>query len=217
MIFSFFTPPMRPREKIQEHGVQTLTTPELISVIITSGGEKNPVAKLSAAIADKLYQTKKLGLYDLLEIKGIGVAKACQILAAIELVERLRPGGHPTVDSLKKTFTFVSEIRYADREHIVCLYLDGRMQLVLKETLAIGSVNQSAISPRDIFAVIKQLPVVYLILVHNHPSGNPLPSPQDLEFTKRIFDAGKILGVELADHIIVAKEQHYSWKEQHLL
>jgi DNA repair protein RadC len=208
---------LRPREKIQFQGIETLTTAELLSVILGSGSKQVHVEVLARKIADKLINSKEPSLSDLKSIKGIGIAKGCQILAAIELVERLRPSGYLIIDSLQKVLHQVGELRYAQREQIVCLYLNARMQLILKETLAVGSVNQSILSPRDVFAVIKHHPISYVILAHNHPSGDPSPSVDDLKFTQLIYQGGKILGVELIDHIIIAHEQHYSYKEQGVL
>lgn len=202
-----------PREKIQTHGIQTLSSEELLSVILGSGSKNVPVKSLAHRLIPKLHRQKKIELADLLRVKGIGVAKACQILAMIEFVERLRPSGYPVIDSLERALLQLSELRHAQREQMVCLYLNARMQLVLKETLAIGNVNQVSLTPRDIFSVIKHHPVSYLLLAHNHPSGTPLPSEEDLQFTTMIREAGNLLGVELIDHVIVASYQHYSCKE----
>src|SRR5579859_6882661 len=125
---------LRPREKIRELGVEQLTTQELLSVILGSGSKNIPVEILAKRITQKLQLQKTLVLADLQKIKGIGLAKASQILAAIELVERLRPSGQPefpTLDSLPKVLSQLAELRYAQREQLVCLYLNARMQLVL--------------------------------------------------------------------------------------
>jgi len=206
-----------PREKIESQGVLSLTTEELIHTIIGSGSRLQNVQTLAKKISQKMQQKKTLQLNDLLIMKGVGKAKACQIIAAVELVERMRPIGSPVLDSLQKVLLQLSELRFLPREHIVCLYLNARMQLLLKETISIGSVNQSVISPRDIFSVIKYHPVSYLILAHNHPSGVALPSQEDIFFTQTTRDAGHLLGLELLDHVIVAKEEHYSFREQRTL
>jgi len=203
-----------PREKITQLGIQALNTEELLRAILGSGSKGTTVHGLAKTITSKIQSNKKLELRDLLAVKGMGTAKACQILAAVELVERIRPMGFPVMSSLAKVLEQLGELRNLPREQIVCLYLNTRMQLLFKETLAIGSVNQSIIAPRDIFSVIKYHPVSYLILAHNHPSGVALPSAEDIVFTDSIQTAGHLLGVELLDHIIVAKEEHYSFKEQ---
>jgi len=131
----------------------------------------------------------------------------------LEFVERLRPSGSLIIDELQKVLNLVSELRTTQREHIICLYLNSRLQLLLKETIAIGSVNQSAVTARDVFSVIKQHPISHLIFVHNHPSGDPTPSPEDLTFTKQMVEAGRLLGVSVLDHVIVGGTTHYSFKE----
>ena len=202
-----------PREKIQSEGVELLSTHELLSVILGSGSKYIPVQMLAKKIEVKLSEQHKLRLSDLIQIKGVGIAKACQVLAAIELVERLRPAGNPLIDTLDKVLTQLGDIRYEPREHIVCLYLNARLQLVLKETLSIGSMNQAHITPRDIFSAIKYHPVLYLVLAHNHPSGNPSPSDDDLTFTEQITDAADLLGIHVLDHVIVGHDRHFSCKE----
>ncbi len=210
-------PKLLPREKIQTRGVEQLSTPELLSTILGSGSRDVPVSQLADQIHQQFTFSTKVELADLLKIKGLGIAKSCQILAILELVERLRPSGYPLMDSLLKVLTQLGEIRYAQQERLICLYLNTRMQLILKETLAIGSANQINIRPSDIFGLIKHHPIHFLILAHNHPSGNPSPSAEDLLFTQRIAKAGQLLGVELLDHIIVGKEAHYSCKEQKII
>jgi DNA repair protein RadC len=202
-----------PREKIQDLGVEMLSTEELLSVLLGSGSEHVPVTVIAKRVAAKLLNKKRVSLNDFMQIKGVGLAKACQVLAAIELVERLRPSGQPLLDSVQKVLMQVGELRYADREQVLCLYLNARLQLIHKELLALGNLNTAIIAPRDIFSVIKNQPVASFILVHNHPSGDPTPSKEDLRFTHRIAAAGDDLGVPLVDHIIVSREKHYSCKE----
>jgi DNA repair protein RadC len=205
---------LKPREKLQHFGVEMVSTEELLHLILGSGSGKVLVTSLAKEVAQRLQEKRRLTLDELLKIKGIGLAKAAQILAAIELVERLRPVGYPVIDSLKAVLNQAVELRTFLREHIVCLYLNARLQLLLKETISVGSLNQSIISPRDVFSVIKYHPVMFVIVVHNHPSGDASPSPADFLFTHHIWQAGQILGVEMIDHVIVGARDHYSFKEQ---
>jgi len=207
---------LQPRRENHFCWVTQLTTPELVAVVLGSGTSTHPIGKLAERVAQQLRETKP-DLKSLLSIPGIGMAKACQLLAMIEFVERVRPTGFPVIDQLQKVTELVGELKTLQREHIVCLYLNTRLQLLLKETVAVGSVNQSAVTARDIFSVIKYHPVSYLILVHNHPSGDPSPSAEDKVFTRRITEAGQILGIEVLDHVIIAERGHYSFKEHHLL
>lgn len=208
----------RPREKLQAQGVAGLTTTELLTIILGSGSRFVPVSILARKIEQKFADHKQVTFQDLISVKGIGLAKAAQILAAIELVERVSPRlPEEVLDSLDKVLHLLSELRFASKEQIVGLYLDARMKLISKELLALGSVNQSIITPRDVFAPIKHSPVVFLILAHNHPSGNPQPSSEDIVFTRNMQQAGSMLGVELLDHVIIAKSHHYSFKQSGIL
>lgn len=203
-----------PREKIQQLGIEHLDISELIAVILGHGTARSGVQAISEQVVQAL-RHHKLSLESLQGIHGIGRAKACQLLAMVEFMERVRPVGYPVIDELQKVLDLVSELRTSQREHIVCLYLNTRLQLLVKETLAIGSVNQSAILPRDVFAVIKHHPVSYLIFVHNHPSGNPTPSTEDLQFTQHMIQAATLLGIEVLDHVIIGGTQHYSLRQHH--
>lgn len=209
-------PSHNPREKLNQVGVSQLTTTELVALVLGSGSSVQPIAKLAEKVSERLRESK-VSLESLQQIPGIGFAKACQLLAMVEFVERVRPSGFPVIDELHKVLELVGELRSAQREHIVCLYLNTRLQLLIKETVAIGSVNQSAVTAKDIFSVIKYHPVSFLILIHNHPSGDPTPSAEDMNFTQRISEAGRILGIEVLDHVIVAERGHYSFKEHRKL
>jgi DNA repair protein RadC len=204
---------LRPREKIKAMGIEQLTTQELFSIILGSGSKHVPLKVLSQRVTQKIADKKKLGLNDLQQLKGIGLAKACQVLAVVELIERFRPVGYPLIDSLQSALNQLADIRFAEREHMVCLYLNTRLQLLQKETIAIGNLNQILIKPRDIFAIIKHQPISNFILAHNHPSGDPTPSSDDLTFTYRLAEASQLLGIELLDHIIIGKHKHYSCRE----
>lgn len=206
--------PDRPREKLEKYGVDALSTTELLMVILGSGSRQLPVEKLAKKIEKQFEKYKEVTLVDLLDIKGIGLAKACQILASLELVERLRPSVPDEVlDSVEKVIVHLYDLKTASREQIVCLYLNARMRLVHKEVLSMGAINQALISPKEVFSVIKQLPITHIVLAHNHPSGDSSPSQEDIKFTKHIEDAAKIMGISLLDHIIITKNDHFSFKQ----
>ena len=149
----------------------------------------------------------------LIAIPGLGRAKASQILAAVELGRR---SALPTKERLinpQAVLNKVSEIRTKTREHTICLYLNGRHELLHQETIAIGGLNYSLIEARDVFGPALRLPAASVILVHNHPSGSIQPSEEDLRVTKRLLEVGKILGVTLLDHLIVTKKDYVSLRE----
>lgn len=204
---------LRPREKIAISGVETVTTLELMMLILASGSKRFPVQKLAKKVLLAI-EKKHCSFQELRSIPGIGVAKAAQVLAALELSSRLFPSPSlAKIDTVKSVLNQVSELSWLEKEHVVGLYLDSRLQLVHKEIICIGSLNQASLSPRDVFSVIKKHPVLSVILVHNHPSGDPTPSADDIRWTNQLLQASMIMGVELLDHIIVARENHYSFKQ----
>jgi DNA repair protein RadC len=182
-------------------------------VFLGSGISGTPLPQLAEHVAEKLREPH-VTLKELTSMTGIGPAKACQLLAMIEFVERVRPSGFPVIDQLQKVLSLLGEMKTFQREHIVCLYLNTRLQLLLKETVAVGSVNQSSVTAKDIFSVIKYHPVSCIILAHNHPSGDPSPSLEDFTFTRKIEAACDVLGIELLDHVIVGERGYYSFKEK---
>lgn len=203
--------PSLPREKIFLHGADRLSSEELLMVILGNGNRGASVRTLARQILEKLPQ-KQLSLHELRQISGIGLARACQVLALREFVERLRPQNAPVIDSLNLVLDAVAEIRTAEREMVYGLYLDTRLQLQRRELLAVGSVNEASVKIRDIFAVIKHQPISHLILVHNHPSGVAKPSAEDIALTKRLEEACDLLGLTLLDHVIVSRRGHFSFK-----
>ncbi|MEO8582110.1 MAG: DNA repair protein RadC [Patescibacteria group bacterium] len=205
--------PDRPREKLEKYGVETLSTTELLMLILGSGSKRLPVHKLARKIEKQFEDSKQVTLQDLLCIKGIGLAKACQILASLELVERLQPRiPDEVLNSVDKIVVHLYDLKAAPREKIVGLYLNARMKLIHKEVLSVGSLNQALIAPKEVFSVIKHMPIAHFVLAHNHPSGEASPSLEDLQFTARMAKSGELLGVNLLDHIIITKTDHYSFK-----
>lgn len=208
----------RPREKMLNQGIDFLTTEELLTIILGSGTQHISVTTLAKKIKHMYECKQSVSVNNLMEIKGVGLAKACQIVAALELVERLRPRIPEVIlDNAQKVLLHVHELRSAEREHIIALYLNARNTLMHKEVLSIGAINQASITPREVFSVIKQHPCLSVILVHNHPTDEVTPSQDDLLFTKRIQQAGDILCVKLIDHIIIGKTRHYSMKAHNML
>ena len=162
----------------------------------------------------------KLTYNDLSKIKGIGPAKACTILASMELVKRaleVREETLPTIKSIKDVIAQFSYLRDKTREHLAALYLNARNELVFKKHIFVGTLDANIAHPREIFEQALTNHASSVILVHNHPSGDPEPSKADLEITKRILEAGKILGIDVLDHIIITKTKAFSFKEKKLI
>ena len=206
----------RPRERLISSNAKILTTKELFTVILGSGTQGTPVERVASQVAT-LFETHQVGnitIDDLLNIRGIGKSKACTLFAMLELADRLKTRQELMFRSPTVVWTFLQRYAESQKEQLICLYLNARYQLVHQEVLAVGALNQLVISPRDVFSPIKNYPIASIILAHNHPSGDPTPSEDDVAFTKRIKDSADLLGIELVDHIVIAKTSWASMKEK---
>lgn len=198
----------RPREKLLHTGAEGLTIEELLACILITGTKTNPVSTIATKIAKQTTITKD----SLLKLK-IGPTKTAQILAAIELGKRLGNKKTVILTSADHVFANAYDIIHKEKESLLCLYLNARGELLKREIVATGSLTKVNILPREIFSVIKNLPVASIILVHNHPSGDLEPSKQDILFTKRVQTSADILGVKLLDHLIISDK---GWKRIHM-
>ena len=150
----------------------------------------------------------------------MGPAKACTILAAAELVKRALKIGEETLPVIRSTKDVIAQAVYMRdkvREHLMAIYLNARNEMVYKKPMFIGTLNANLVHPREIFNEALKQNAASVILVHNHPSGDPEPSQDDLEITKRIIEAGKIMGIEVLDHIIITKNKTFSFKENKMI
>ncbi len=209
------TPPIdRPREKFLEKGPDALSKSELLSILLGSGIKGKNVKQLSEQII-KRFSNKFLDIAvdDLLEIPGIGKAKALQIVSALALFKRFHEELGPKdniILSAQDAVSLTSEIRNKKKEYLVCLYLNARNSLIKKEIISIGTLNKSLIHPREIFGPAVELRAAGVLLLHNHPSGDVEPSEYDIEVIDKIIEAGKIMGVSVIDFIIVSEDDTYS-------
>jgi len=205
----------RPRERFLEKGPDALSKSELLAIVIGSGIKGKNVKKLSEQIIKK-FGSKFLNLTvdDLLEIQGIGKAKALQIVSALALIKRFYDEKGPKENlilSAKDAILLNPELKNKKKEYLVCLYLNARNALLKKEIISIGTLDKGLIHPREIFGPAVELRTAGIILVHNHPSGDPLPSKQDIEVFNKIIEAGKIMGINVIDFIIIAGDKIYSF------
>lgn len=204
----------RPREKFLEKGPDALSKSELLAILLGSGIKGKNVKQLSEQIIRKFGEKfLTITVEDLLEIPGIGHAKALQIISALELIKRFYVESSPKNDivlSSETAISLTSEIRDKKKEHLVCLYLNARNVLLHKEIVSIGILDKSIIHPREIFGPAVELRAAGIILVHNHPSGDVTPSKQDNEVVGTLLEAGKIMGVNVVDFIIVSENDAYS-------
>ncbi len=207
----------KPREKLLRNGVSSLTTAELIAVILGSGQAAYPLMTISVEI-EKLIEKGTITMDALKSVKGVGTAKACQILSVQELARRMSENASEgRITSSADAAMLLSSIRNRRQEHFVCLTLDGGHRLIAQRTVFIGTLNQSIVHPREVFADAITDRAAAIIVAHNHPSGTLDASPEDKLVTERLKMAGDLLGIELLDHIIVTAKGFWSFKGHNLL
>jgi DNA repair protein RadC len=195
-----------PREKMEKFGVSGLTDVDLIAVLLGSGIKESNYMSIARKVF-KLISSQRdmsVSVYRRLQrISGIGRVKAMQISSAIELGRRLFGSDSEVyVRNREDVLKLVESLKKKKQEYAVVLYLDARNRLIKRKTVAMGSSNMLVVEPREVFESALKYHATSIILVHNHPSGDTRPSKADLEFTKRVTNAGKMLGIEVLDHVI---------------
>ena len=210
----------RPRERLLQFGAEALSNAELVAILLRTGTISDSAVKLAGKVltaAGGLRNMVDMSVEQLVAIKGIGKAKALQVKAGIELGRRLTRAGlqdTPAIRSPRDAADLVSdELKYLQKEHFVVLFLNTKNRVIGKETLSIGSLNASIVHPREVFRSAIQKSSASIICAHNHPSGDPTPSPEDIEVTRRLAESGKLVGIELLDHLIIADQSFVSLKE----
>lgn len=198
----------RSREKLMRYGPEKLSNSELLVILLRSGKKGENVVELAGKILKK-FRADKLPYLTFDELKdypGLGLAKTCEIVACFELGKRLLRSKKARIYlKPKEVWEELKDIRDNKKEHFVIFYLDSRNQEIKREIISVGSLNANLVHPREVFepAVINL--AAQIILAHNHPSGDPEPSEDEITITKRLVEAGKIMGIEVVDHIIVEK------------
>jgi len=210
----------KPREKMMERGAESLKDYELLAILLVSGYQGQNALKVSKRLLSEypLEKFVKLPLDKLKKLKGIGPAKACLIKAAYELNRRaIENDLLPSIISPKDVIREVADIRDYKKENFIALYLNAKNQVIHKETISIGSLNANVVHPREVFKPAIEKSAASIILAHNHPSGDPTPSGDDIELTKQIIEAGKIMDIDVLDHIILGDKGYISLKEKGLI
>ena len=212
----------RPREKLIAKGAVNLKDSELLAILFRAGYKGKNVLEIADSVLEKYTKKKLLQLKyeDLIKIKGIDSAKACTLLAAFELTKRaleIQDNNLPIISSQEEVIAQLTEIRHAKKEHFVALYLNVRSQLIHKETISIGTLDTSLMPPREIYEPALKHFAAFVIVAHNHPSGDSTPSDSDKEITRQLKEAGRLLDIELKDHVIITPKGSYSFKEHDLL
>lgn len=208
----------RPREKLLASGRDNLSEMELIAILLGTGSAKQNVLKLSAHLLKRFSLTRlaNVSFEELLRFPGIGRAKASRIVAAIELGNRIfAPSSlaKVVIRSAKDALSHVRDILDKKQEYLVVFYLNARDELIKREVVGQGSLNQMMITPKEIFGHALATPCASILVAHNHPSGDITPSDDDIGFTKRIHEAGLVLGIPMLDHLIISKSGYFSFRE----
>ncbi|WHX99480.1 DNA repair protein RadC [Neobacillus sp. DY30] len=211
----------RPRERFIQNGPQSLSNHELIAILLRTGTKDESVLQLSNRLLtnfEGLRLLKDATLEEMTEIKGIGQAKAIQILAAVEIGRRITNLNYTdryVIRSPEDGANYVMhDMRFLTQEHFVCLYLNTKNQVLHKQTIFIGSLNASIVHPREVFREALKRSAASIIAIHNHPSGSPEPSKEDIEVTKRLVECGKMIGIDILDHLIIGENKFVSLKEK---
>lgn len=211
----------RPRERFLQEGPKSLSNQELLALLIRTGTKNESVIQLSSRLIrtfEGLRLLKDASIEEITAIHGIGEAKAIQILAAIEIGRRINSLNNQdryVIRSPEDCANYcMDEMRFLSQEHFVCLYLNTKNQVLHKQTIFIGSLNASIVHPREVYKEAFRRSAASIICLHNHPSGDPQPSREDIEVTKRLVECGKIIGIELLDPVIIGDQKFISLKEK---
>ncbi len=203
----------RPREKLLTRGPAALTDAELLAVLLGSGTRRLGVLDLSARILEAFEGRLAAATpRELQELPGLGQAKACQIVAAIELARRELAHPRVVIEHAADALPYLESIRNQKQEHFVCLSLNGANEVLASRVVTVGLLDQNQVHPREVFADPLADRAAAILVAHNHPSGTLAASPEDVALTSRLVRAGELLGIRLLDHLIVTKDGYLSLK-----
>jgi len=210
-----------PRERLEVVGEKALSNQELLAILLRTGSKNINVMEVASNFLNyfnHLYELKNATLTEMMEIKGVGRIKAIELRAAIEFGYRIQQSTQLKFGKVSSSYQIAQNLIYElqdfQQEHLVCLYLNTKNEVIKQETVFKGSLNQSVAHPREIFRSAVKCSAARLILAHNHPSGNPTPSESDIHFTQRMQECGKMMGIEVLDHIIIGEQVYISMREE---
>jgi len=210
----------RPRERLIRNGPESLSNAELLGIILRTGSREENVVNLCSRILTE-YSIKQLSLANisrLMQVHGVGKAKAAQISAVFELARRLETFVEEPkrkVCSPKDVYTLMyPKMREQKKEKFITLCLDTKNQILREEVVSVGSLNASIVHPREVFKSALMESSASVIMVHNHPSGDPSPSREDIMVTEKMVEGGKLLGIDVLDHIIIGEGRYVSLKDE---
>lgn len=211
----------RPRERLLKLGPGKLSNQELCAILLGSGTREESVMVLAQRLIshfEGLHLLQEATIEELTTIKGIGPAKGVLLLAAFELGKRMnqyKPNDRYVIRTPKDGADYImEEMRGLNQEHFVVLFLNTKNQIIHRQTIFIGSLNASIVHPREIFREAVKRSAASIICAHNHPSGDPSPSQEDIHVTRRLVESGKMIGIELLDHLVIGDRKFASLKEK---
>jgi len=214
----------RPRERLIQHGSEVLNTAELLAILLRTGTEQRSALGLAEHLLseyDGLRGVARMTVEEMSKVSGIGPAKAAQIKAAIEFGRRLvaaSPEERPRITSPRDVYNLIGpSLRDEKREHFVALLLDTKNGVLRQRTISIGDLSSSIVHPLDVFSAAVRHSAASLIVAHNHPSGDPTPAPEDAAVTRRLVEAGEVMGIEVLDHIVIGDNRWVSLREKGLM
>lgn len=217
------SPELRPRERLSESGPEALSDAELLGLLFGTGSKEKTSVELAGEIISRnegLFGLYNASVHELVEINGVGEAKACIALAAVELGKRMgrvRNPGRPVVSSPDHVDNLLrGRLAREDRENFVVVLLNTKNEVLETPNVSVGTLSSSLVHPREVFKPAIRASAANVILVHNHPSGNTDPSREDREITGRLTQAAEIIGIEVLDHVILG-DGYFSMKEHGLL
>lgn len=215
---------LRPRERLLTAGAASLSNIELLAILLRTGTKNISAVELAAQLFSQFEDLTGLldaSVEELSSVRGIGSVKAVQIKAALEMGRRLAlmPSAQRfTIQSPDDAATMVMEsMRYLDREHFKAIFLNIKNQVLALETISVGTLDSSIVHPRELFKAAIRKSSAGIILLHNHPSGDPAPSKEDIEITKRFYKCGEILGISVLDHLIIGDNKFVSLKAKGII
>ena len=215
----------RPREKLLKDGSDKLSTAEVLAILVGSGGAKRSALDIAAEI---LSLDRRCVAYlgecrpeEIMSVKGVGRAKACEILAAVELGKRIaacpREERRTITTSADIAAAVMEKMRYYKKEHFVCMLINAKGEIIEETCISVGDLCSSVTHPREVFVDAVRRSAGSVVFIHNHPSGDPSPSDADIQTTKRLMEAGMILGLPVLDHIIIGDGEYISMKAKGLI
>ncbi len=210
----------RPRERMMRLGAEALSNAELLAILLRTGSRRESAVHLGQRILHECGGLKRLAersWEELTQISGVGPAKALELQASLELgrrVARSRLPEAPAISSPRDAANLLmEELRHHREEHFIVLFLNTKNRVIARQTLSIGSLNASVVHPREVFRAAIRRSSASILCAHNHPSGDPTPSPEDIQLTRRLAEAGQLIGIEVLDHIVIGDNRFVSLKE----